>query len=63
MTKKDFEMIASVLKACEWPSSNDTYAKGMRCQWSNTIDAFATALASQNPRFDRERFLAACGME
>jgi len=60
MTKKDYELIAKAI--------SDTY-DAMEC---TTIQAafgvemvarnLATALASANPRFDRERFLKACGV-
>lgn len=55
MTKKDFELIARVLKAGRNADRPDS---------SITVDAiaedFAGALAKENPRFDRRRFLKAC---
>jgi hypothetical protein len=64
MTKKDFEMIASTLKS-EMPEREpgNRWSDGARDEWSTTCLAFASMLASTNPRFDRARFLAACGME
>ena len=46
MTRRDFELIAGVLR--------ETNATPEQAQ------AFASALAATNPRFDRERFLSAC---
>ena len=51
MTKKDFQLIASVFK--------DTGTYG---HW-NVIEKMADMLATTNPRFDRERFLKACESE
>lgn len=31
--------------------------------WRRMVDAFADDCARSNPRFDRRRFLAACGIE
>jgi hypothetical protein len=70
MTRKDFELIAAVLSTSKigdiHPASSPearrtwTYA---RDEWRRTVDRFATMCAAQNPRFDRARFLAACGVE
>lgn len=54
MTRRDYELIARVLARARGPGGLysedvDTLARDM-----------ADALASTNPRFDRERFLAAC---
>lgn len=34
-----------------------------QAQWMYTVQAFADACASSNPRFDRARFLRACGVQ
>ena len=52
MTKKDFELIASALRRL-----------GAGHAWKDTCLAMADALANTNPRFDRARFLAACGVQ
>jgi hypothetical protein len=55
MTKKDFTFIASTIAAMP------TFSPALRDQRRSCALAFATALASTNPRFDRDRFLrAAC---
>ena len=53
MTKKDFELIAEVIGKA-WHGSADTRA--------DIANAFADELESTNPRFDRARFLTACGV-
>jgi hypothetical protein len=57
MTKKDFQLIASVFK--ELGYSTDNIREG-RIVFAQDI---ADALATTNPRFDRERFLKACESE
>lgn len=54
MSKKDFEMIARVLR---------DNLNGPDCPVpvrDNLARAFADELAASNPRFARERFIAAC---
>lgn len=62
MTKKHFELIASTLRHLapprELPSSPRAYE-----QWRATVESFADMCAASNPRFNRTRFLAACGVE
>ena len=64
MTRKDYILIARTLQesnACAQQAAFSTYtpAAALR-QYANAI---ATALASDNPSFDRERFLKACGVQ
>jgi hypothetical protein len=59
MTRKDFEMISSTLKSLTRGRPDGWAQNG----WRETCLTFSDALASTNPRFDRARFLAACGME
>lgn len=62
MTRKDYEMIAKALQAKrdELVESRSSYDR--ICGHDGAILALAEALASENPRFDRERFLKACGV-
>lgn len=54
MTRKDYELIAKVLK------NSDEVADDMT---RNALaDMFADALEDENPRFNRETFLRACGI-
>lgn len=65
MTKKDFELIAGVLRATDigqdFGHSVDGHSAylGAECDRANVTEAFADALQHTNPRFDRERFIAA----
>lgn len=67
MTRRDFELIALAIKCaplegnmreCEW--SQDQLAQAIR---EIVAKRLARDLASTNPRFNRCRFLAACGVE
>lgn len=49
MTKKDYQLIANALNIL---LLTDTGAEWD--QWRNTVDVIATALASDNPAFDRD---------
>lgn len=53
MTKKDFELIASIIKEI-----NIRKAKGDRI-----AILFANELKSKYPRFDSDRFIKACGIK
>ena len=55
MTKKDFELIARTL--ADWPRTDDEHES-----WEHGCRHFADALATTNPRFDRAKFLQACGV-
>ena len=53
MTRKDYELIAAVLKAQRsgyWQQEGDR---------DSIVQALADALAGDNPRFDRDRFIKA----
>jgi hypothetical protein len=58
MTRKDYELIAAVLAG-----SKPDGSRAMLLQWQTTAENMADALAADNPRFDRVRFLAVCGVE
>jgi hypothetical protein len=54
VTRKDFVMIATVI-------NNAMHAQDITVQQAEDLaDDFAIRLRSTNPRFDRERFIAAC---
>lgn len=71
MTRKDYELIAYAVKLSKpesWTKLADAgqnweYAYERRDQWSDTAECIADALQGDNPRFDRARFLRACGIE
>ena len=52
MTKKDYELIAAVLK-----SFNHLQKKIVK----SVTDALVEQLEKENPSFDKQRFLEACG--
>jgi hypothetical protein len=65
MTRKDYELIAATLnaQALEYRSGtafshDDDVALEALLRIANSV---ADALTRDNPRFDRERFLSACG--
>lgn len=61
MTRKDYELIAGVLKELKREWSTDPYMQGAFAQWQRTVHEFTSALATTNPAFDPMRFARACG--
>jgi len=55
MTKKDFELLAKMVKEI----TADNYPQDR----ADKAGLFADALALTNPRFNREMFLTACGVK
>jgi hypothetical protein len=55
MTRKDFQLIADVLKASSTSPMN-------RCVIKELAASFASELADVNPRFNKALFLEACGV-
>jgi hypothetical protein len=65
MTRKHFKQIADAMQNLRKFEAHDsemseTVAHCVR--FSSVVDALANVLADSNPRFDRERFLTACGI-
>ena len=61
MTRKDFQLIADVLKtAAESAEENGSKMAGAVIEGLSL--RFASALRSTNSNFDRDRFLRACGV-
>jgi hypothetical protein len=58
MTRKDFEAIAQIVADLREASAN--HGKGYADFMSYRLAAY---LAKCNPRFDRRRFLTACGTQ
>lgn len=62
MTRVDFRLIAEAVKASYTPARTEIgrlHNAGVR----DTALSLADALRSTNPRFDRAKFLTACGVE
>lgn len=57
MTRKDYKAIADTLLMSKPPTQDSA---GM-FTWIHIVHALADTLADDNPRFNRARFLAACG--
>ena len=66
MTKKHYELIASnIREVYEYQKDND--GRGSKAIKQGAIrvvaDSLADSFAFDNPRFNRERFLTACGIK
>jgi hypothetical protein len=62
MTKKDYVAIAAVMN-CIYDATVDTdYARGTRNTRDTLSRQLADLMARDNPKFDRARFLTACGV-
>ena len=62
MTRKDYELIAGVIRA-----AFDPYGSGLPTETTTSkarvINEFAYALREENPRFNAQRFIEACNKE
>lgn len=56
MTRKDYVLIAAAI------AKMPDFASSLRTAKASAAASLADALASDNARFDRERFLKACGV-
>ena len=67
MNTKDYQTIANILKnQLDGVNAREPHGDGRNAALiavSQTAKAFADLLDQQNPKFDRKRFLKACGME
>lgn len=67
LSKRHYEAIAEQLKASASPAWDDTaravFPTTAKEQWFDIVGRIASYFAADNPRFDRARFLRACGME
>lgn len=65
MTRKHFEAVAQTIKdefEATLPSSNPEFIRGAAYAVSETAYSLADYFARENPNFDRNRFLTACGL-
>jgi len=58
MTKKDYERIAKAVREA-WECEKDNYESTIGV--SRVAHILAFSFANENPRFDKEKFLFACG--
>jgi len=66
MSRKDFVAVAAAIN--NLISAHETTKGDAASQWAvagitATAEALANVFADANPRFDRARFLAACGIK
>ena len=61
MTKKHFKAIAEAMSDIR--PENVPVMRNDRAQWAVTVYRMAELCQSDNPRFDRVRFYAACGYD
>lgn len=64
MTRRDYEIIAAGIRCYRysyWEEAHHPAKDSTRQIVGRVADSVATALAIDNPRFDRDRFLTACG--
>lgn len=62
MTRQDYELIARVLRDTYSTAHEDCDEAIVQTDRAALAGAFADELAGTNERFDRERFLKACGV-
>ena len=60
MMRKDYVRLADALRSAKPSLDVPTIAK--REAWLAAVHVVADVLARDNPRFNRERFLSACGV-
>ena len=63
MTRKDFKLIAETIRLLPSFELGTELARGPQAEivrFTVICHRFAEALAITNPRFDKERFIAAC---
>jgi hypothetical protein len=64
MTRKHYQAMAESLRFAH-PSKHmdaSTYGRAVE-QWMRDVQSVADVFAADNSRFDRSRFLSACGLE
>ena len=65
MTRKHFQQIANAMQNLRKFEANDSETSEVvahAVRYSSVVDALAKVCADGNPRFDKDRFLGACGI-
>ena len=65
MTRKHFRQIADAMRSLRKFEAHDpemTEIVANVVRFSSVVDSLANVLATANPRFNRNKFLAACGI-
>lgn len=60
-TRAHFEVVAGALRAARPPEGVSPYNVARRVAWLRCVAEVSATFARSNPRFDGERFYAACG--
>ena len=63
MTRKDYVAIAAVFKSRNEMAQNIQNRAVRMTHYAEIAGSLADMLAANNPRFDRARFLKACGVQ
>ena len=64
MTRKDYIKLAAAIRAQrDIQQSTEPRGKFYRAAIDAVAESIAAVLAADNPNFDRQRFLTACGLE
>lgn len=65
MTRKDYVLIAQCIEGAQkhnpWPTAAER--QGAQLMQRQIAENLSYAMVHDNPRFDRERFLKACGVQ
>lgn len=62
MTRKDYELIAAALRETRETARKDLHPQA-EAMWEKVCEDIAHHLHCDNPRFNDERFMAACGVQ
>lgn len=65
MTRQNFEAVANAIEAkmdASDPNDESNFFAGYARGIMDTAETLADVFVANNPRFDRERFLKACGV-
>lgn len=60
MSKKDYQAIARAIHEVKTRADVRPDSGALAALLADTVDALSDVFATDNPRFDRERFLEAC---
>lgn len=63
MTKKDYELIANTIKSTLGTYGGTVSHNNCKYAINDLALAIANELKLDNPKFDRDKFLAACGVK
>ena len=62
MSKKDYVVVAAAINEAAYTSKGLADAESRADELARVADMLSEVFAADNPRFDRAKFLAACGV-